>query len=51
MTKKIILIIFLTLIQKFAFAELIYVSNEKDHNNAKKQLQKLRRELRKKKVL
>ena len=32
MTKKIILIIFLTLIQKFAFAELIYVSNEKDHN-------------------
>ena len=28
-----------------------FTTNEKDHNNAKKQLQKLRRELRKKKVL
>ena len=32
MIKKIILILFLALIQKFAFAEIIYVSNEKDHN-------------------
>jgi len=32
MIKKILLIIFLTLIQKIAFAETIYVSNEKDHN-------------------
>ncbi len=32
MIKKIILILFLTLIQKAAFGEIIYVSNEKDHN-------------------
>ena len=32
MIKKILLIIFLVLIQKFTFAETIYVSNEKDHN-------------------
>jgi len=32
MIKKILLIIFLILIQRFVIAETIYVSNEKDHN-------------------
>ena len=32
MIKKILLIIFLILMQKFVIAETIYVSNEKDHN-------------------